>query len=143
MPQGAQIIVDLLPQFFVRSVQKHADRHAVGLGIGAPIRHLARLIQIDESAPAQQHVHLQPAHNVHLPVVGEDDEVGVVPRAGGDHRVDDLPQPAVGAIQRRIDIVVEDAVAVAHRVEDAVVYQQQIRLIPAARIGRKNNGTMK
>ena len=128
----AQELAHLFAEGLIVGVAEADDGVDAGeLGEGAPADDLALFVHVDEAALAQQHV--GPGHLgvVHLAVVADQNEVGVVVDPGLGHGVHDLAQPVVQHVQRTVHLRAEDAEVVAGGVHHAVVHQQHVRLMAA------------
>ena len=100
--------------------------HAGALHVGAPARHVAGLVHVEQARLGEQHVGAQLVVDAHVTVVAQDHEHRVVVGAGVFHGLDAALQPPVVLAQRVLHLGRQHAVGVARVVKLGLVREQHV-----------------
>ena len=103
----------------------------VTLGVGMPIVQRALDTHLLQALLLKQDIHPYHLRAIHLTVVAEDNEVGLLVDTGIFHRLNDPAQPLVHNVQRCLHLLAECAIGMPGRIQIAVMDHQKVRLCVA------------
>ena len=131
-----QHIVHAIFEFFIIGAgQINVPRQRAACAVGVPRGKFAVLLRSDQPRVGEEHVRADGAADVEMPVVAQDDEVGLILDPRVAQRVKEHGEPAVGHADRFFDRLGEKPGAVAFAVDEAGVREQHVRAEAAQNFG--------